>query len=78
MVCPKSTLIQIGDPMDGILNLTAPAPLALDTLVINLLLSIALSSAVAWFYSRYGRSLSTRASFARNLPPLALTTVLII
>ena len=64
--------------MDDLLNLTAPAPLALDTLAINLLLSIALSSLVAWFYARYGRSLSNRASFARNLPPLALTTVLII
>ncbi len=64
--------------MDGLLNLTTPAPLALDTLAVNLLLSIALSSAVAWFYSRFGRSLSNRTGFARNLPPLALTTVLII
>lgn len=64
--------------MDDILNLTAPAPLALETLAINMLLSTILASAVAWFYTRYGRSLSNRANFARNLPPLALTTVLII
>ena len=64
--------------MDNIFGLTQPAPLALDTLAINLLLSIVLASTVAGFYTRYGRSLSNRSSFARNLPPLALTTVLII
>jgi hypothetical protein len=64
--------------MDDLLNLTAPAPLPLDTLAINLLLSIILASTMAWFYTRYGRSLSNRVGFARNLPPLALTTVLII
>jgi hypothetical protein len=50
----------------------------LDTLAINLLLSIILGSAIAWFYTRYGRSLSNRARFAFNLPALSLTTVLII
>lgn len=64
--------------MDDLINLTSPAPLPLDTLAINLLLSIVLASVIAWFYTRYGRSLSNRVSFARNLPPLALTTVLII
>ena len=33
--------------MDDILSLTAPAPLALDTLAINMLLSLILASAVA-------------------------------
>ena len=64
--------------MDNVLDLTAPAPLSLATLATNLLLCIVLSSAVAWFYARYGRSLSNRAKFARTLPVLALTTVLII
>jgi flagellar biogenesis protein FliO len=64
--------------MDNVLDLTAPAPLSLATLATNLLLCIVLSSAVAWFYTRYGRSLSNRARFARTLPVLALTTVLII
>lgn len=64
--------------MDNVLDLTAPAPLSLTTLATNLLLCIVLSSAVAWFYTRYGRSLSNRAKFARTLPVLALTTVLII
>ena len=64
--------------MDDLLNLASPAPLPLDTLAINLLLSIILGSAIAWFYTRYGRSLSNRARFAFNLPALSVTTVLII
>ncbi len=63
--------------MDDILNLTTP-DLQLDTLAINLLLSIILSSFTASFYIRFGRSLSNRSRFANNLPPLAITTVLII
>lgn len=58
--------------------MTAPVPLALETLAINMLLSIILASTVARVYRRYRRSLSNRANPARNLPPLALTTVLII
>jgi uncharacterized membrane protein YhiD involved in acid resistance len=64
--------------MDNLLGLTAPAPLSLTALTINLLLGIVLSSALAWFYARYGKSLSNRAKFARTLPVLALTTVLVI
>lgn len=64
--------------MDNVLELANAAPLPLETLAINLLLSIMLSSAVAWFYTHYGRSLSNRSTFALNLPPLSLTTVLII
>jgi len=64
--------------MDNLLGLTAPAPLSLTTLAMNLLLSILLSSVLAWFYTRYGRSLSNRAKFAQILPALALTTVLVI
>lgn len=64
--------------MEELLGLTAPAPLSLTTLAINLLFSIILSSFVAWFYANYGRSLSNRARFAQTLPVLALITVLII
>ncbi|WP_420644596.1 DUF4956 domain-containing protein [Candidatus Leptofilum sp.] len=63
--------------MDDVLNLTAP-DLRLDTLAINLLLAIVLASFAAWFYVHFGRSLSNRSRFANNLPPLAVTTVLII
>ena len=64
--------------MDNLLGLTAPAPLSLTALAVNLLLSIALSTVLAWFYERYGRSLSNRAHFAQTLPLLTMTTVLII
>jgi hypothetical protein len=64
--------------MDNLLGLTSPAPLSLTTLATNLLLSMLLSSALAWFYTQYGRSLSNRARFAQTLPVLALTTVLVI
>jgi len=64
--------------MDTLGNLATAAPLPLATLAINLLLSILLASLLAWFYTRYGRSLSNRAKFAQTLPVLAVTTVLVI
>ncbi len=64
--------------MDNLLGLTNPAPLSLTTLAINLLLSILLSTLLAWFYTQYGRSLSNRERFAQTLPVLALTTALVI
>lgn len=64
--------------MDNLLGLTAPAPLSLTALAFNLLISIILSSILAWFYTQYGTSLSNRARFAQTLPLLAMTTVLII
>ena len=64
--------------MDNLLGLTAPAPLSLTTLAVNLLLSVLLASVLAWFYTRYGRSLSNRARFAQTLPVLTLTTALVI
>lgn len=60
------------------LSLTSPAPLSLTSLTVNLLLGIILSSVLAWFYTRYGKSLSNRASFAQTLPTLTMTTVLVI
>jgi len=65
-------------PLDEILGLSNPAPLSLTALTVNMLLGGALGSVVAWFYARYGRSLSNRAKFAQTLPVLALITVLII
>ena len=43
-----------------------------------MLLGIALASALAWFYARYGHSLSNRAKFAQVLPLLTMITVLVI
>jgi hypothetical protein len=64
--------------MENLLNLTTPAPLSLETLGINMLLAIVLSSVVAWYYTVYGRSLSNRGRLASILPVLAMIIVLII
>jgi hypothetical protein len=63
--------------MEDLLNVNAP-PLSLTALVLNLLLGMALSTAVAAFYTHYGRSLSNRSRFAQTLPVLTVITVLII
>jgi flagellar biogenesis protein FliO len=64
--------------MDGWLDLATPAPLSLTTLTVNLLLSVLLATVLAWFYTRYGRSMTNRARFAQVLPVLALTTAFVI
>ena len=64
--------------MGNLQDLSTPAPLPIITLVINLLLSILLTSGFAWFYIRYGRSLSNRPRLAHTLPMLALVTTFII
>jgi hypothetical protein len=43
-----------------------------------MLISILLTSGIAWYYTQHGRSLSNRARFAQTLPVLAMVTVLII
>ncbi len=64
--------------MENLLGLTTPAPLSLESLAINLLVAIVLSSIVAWYYTAYGRSLSNRGRLASILPVLAMIVVLII
>ena len=59
-------------------GLTNPEPLSVHALVLNLLLGLVLSAIVAGFYARYGEALSNRHKFARLLPLLSLTTVLVI
>jgi len=60
------------------MDLTAPAPLSLPTMLFNLLLGLILSILVAWYYVRYGKSLSNRSKFAPILPLLTLITLLVI
>ena len=60
------------------MELTAPAPLSVVSLALNFGLAVILSLIVAWYYVRYGQSLSNRAQFAPILPMLALVTVLVI
>ncbi len=60
------------------MDLTSPAPLSLPSYLLNLGLAIVLSLIVAWYYVRFGESLSNRRKFAPTLPFLALITVLVI
>jgi hypothetical protein len=53
-------------------------PLSLTTLLINSLVGILLSVGVAWYYARFGEGLSNRHKFARLIPVLCLTTILVI
>ena len=64
--------------MENLLGLTTPAPLSLESLAINMLIAIVLTSIVAWYYTSYGRSLSNRSRLASLLPVLAMIIVLII
>jgi multisubunit Na+/H+ antiporter MnhE subunit len=44
----------------------------------NLIVGLFLSLVVAWYYERFGQSLSNRSKLARLLPVLTLTTNLVI
>lgn len=63
--------------MDNLLDSPFPANIDLLRLVANLVLSLVLATALAWYYARFGRALSNRARFASTLPLLAVTTALI-
>jgi uncharacterized membrane protein YhiD involved in acid resistance len=61
------------------MNLDATAaPLSLPLLLVNLGLGMVLSLIIAWYYIRYGASLSNRSQFAPILPMLTLITLLVI
>jgi hypothetical protein len=51
---------------------------SLVTFALNMLLGLALSVIVAWYYQAYGRSLANRQKLAALLPILTLTTGLVI
>jgi len=56
----------------------ATAPLSISTMLLNLALGIAISLVIAWYYVRFGASLSNRSQFAPILPTLTLITLLVI
>ena len=60
------------------MELNYAAPLSLPAMILNLLLGLLLSLALAGYYARYGDSLSNRAKFAPILPLLSLITLLVI
>ncbi len=55
-----------------------PEPLSIAALVLDLSLAFLLSAIVAWYYARFAETLSNRVKFAKQLPFLSLTTVLVI
>jgi len=60
------------------LGLTAPAPLSISTLFVNLTLGAALSFVLVWHFRRFARTYASRAELANVLPVIVLATVLII
>lgn len=60
------------------LQLTDPAPLSIVTLIVNLVIGAAISMLLGWHFVKFGRTMCNRTAFARILPFVCLTTVLII
>jgi hypothetical protein len=60
------------------LGLTAPAPLSITSLLINLVLGGMVSFFLAWHYRKFGQTYSNRAELAQVFPLVALVTVLVI
>jgi uncharacterized membrane protein YhiD involved in acid resistance len=58
--------------------MNSPAPFSLGALVLNLGVGLLLALVVAWYYERFGQSLSNRRKFAQLLPVLTLTTAIVI
>jgi hypothetical protein len=59
-------------------NLSAPPPVSLAALLLNLAMGLVLALIVAWYYEHYAQSLANRRKFAQLLPVLTLTTTLVI
>jgi hypothetical protein len=57
---------------------TQSVQISLWNFTLNLLLAAVLGTVLAWFYTRFGHSLSNRRLFARHFVLLAMTTMLII
>lgn len=66
--------------MGGLSNLLsqAPAQPTLGLLVFDILLAAVCSMTLAWFYVRFGQSLSNRQRLAKNFLLISVTTALII
>ena len=64
--------------MNDWLQLNQPLPLSTPTVLFNLGISMVLGILLGWHYVRFGRTLGNRASLARILPVIVLTTVLVI
>jgi hypothetical protein len=59
-------------------NLTNPIDIPLGNFILNLGLTILLTLAISFLYSKYGNSISNRKSFGDNYPLIGIATFLII
>lgn len=62
----------------GSFDLGLSTSVSVMAVLTDLMLSGVLSTLVAWHFTRYGSTFSNRSKFARVLPPIALTTTLLI
>ena len=60
------------------MDISQITPLSLPILLLNLALGTIVSLAIAWYYVKFGNSLSNRMHFASIIPLLALITMLVI
>jgi len=60
------------------LQLTAPAPLSIVALLVNLLIGAGLATLLSWLFLRFGRTYSNRTQIAWVFPLIVLSTILII
>ncbi|MEM7167498.1 MAG: DUF4956 domain-containing protein [Planctomycetota bacterium] len=67
------------DGIDGsVLKFFESTPFSIATVLLNLALAAGLAFLISWHFRRYGSTFSNRSKFARVLPVLTLTTMLII
>jgi len=60
------------------MDISQITPLSLPILLLNLLLGAVVSLFIAWYYVKFGNSLSNRLHFGAILPVLSLITLLVI
>ena len=60
------------------MDISQITPLSLPILLLNLLLGAVVSLLIAWYYVKFGNSLSNRLHFGAILPVLSLITLLVI
>ena len=62
----------------GSLSLTGQQPLMIERVLLALAVCAVLSFILAWHFSRFGATFSSRSRFARAIPAVAMTTTLVI
>lgn len=74
-------MLEFTVPMNNLLDTIStiqPERISVGLLIVSLISSAATASILAWFYIRYGKSLSNRYRLANNFVLISVTTTLII